>query len=82
MATAKVFWSGRSQAVRLPKEYRFEGSQVRIRRVGRAVLLEPVADDWDWLEQLVGQLDPDFVRRALDRPEDPVSVTDAGEPAR
>ena len=61
MATAKVFWSGRSQAVRLPKEYRFEGSEVRIRRLGRAVLLEPVAEDWAWLEQLVGQLDPDFV---------------------
>jgi antitoxin VapB len=79
VATAKVFWSGRSQAVRLPKEYRFEGSEVRIRRLGRAVLLEPVAEDWAWLEQLVGQLDPDFVRAALDRPSDATGHPEPGE---
>lgn len=38
---AKVFWSGRSQAVRRPKEYRVEGKRVRIRRRGEAVILEP-----------------------------------------
>lgn len=42
MATAKLFKSGRSQAVRLPKEFRFEGKEVRIRRVGQGVLLEPI----------------------------------------
>lgn len=46
MATAKLFKSGRSQAVRLPKEFRFEGKEVRIRRVGDGVLLEPVETDW------------------------------------
>ena len=35
METAKVFWSGRSQAVRLPKTFRFESEEVRIRRHGR-----------------------------------------------
>ena len=39
---AKLFKHGRSQAVRLPKEYRLEGTQVRVRRVGRGVLLEPM----------------------------------------
>ncbi|MDD5310032.1 MAG: AbrB/MazE/SpoVT family DNA-binding domain-containing protein [Deltaproteobacteria bacterium] len=39
---AKVFWTGRSQAVRLPREYRFEVTEVSIRRDGRAVVLEPV----------------------------------------
>jgi antitoxin VapB len=66
--TAKLFWSGRSQAVRLPKEYRFEGMEVRIRRQGRAVVLEPVEDEWAWLEKVVGPLDEDFARAALDRP--------------
>jgi antitoxin VapB len=33
METAKIFWSGRSQAVRLPKEFRFDSDEVRIRRV-------------------------------------------------
>ena len=40
-AEAKLFWNGRSQAVRLPKEFRFEGDHVRVRRVGEGVLLEP-----------------------------------------
>jgi antitoxin VapB len=40
---AKLFWNGRSQAVRLPKEFRFEGNRVRVRRVGAGVLLEPVS---------------------------------------
>jgi antitoxin VapB len=71
VATAKVFWSGRSQAVRLPKEFRFEGSEVRIRRLGPAVLLEPVTEDWTWLEELVGELDADFVRAALNRMREP-----------
>lgn len=45
--TAKVFWNGRSQAIRLPKEFRFEGAEVRIRREGDRVILEPLsADDW------------------------------------
>jgi antitoxin VapB len=39
---AKLFWNGRSQAVRLPKEFRFEGDQVRVSRMGAGVLLEPV----------------------------------------
>ncbi|MEW5847500.1 MAG: AbrB/MazE/SpoVT family DNA-binding domain-containing protein [Myxococcota bacterium] len=38
----KVFWSGNSQAVRLPRDFRLETDVVRIRRVGDALLLEPV----------------------------------------
>ena len=41
---AKLFWIGRSQAVRLPKEFRFGGDRVRISRMGAGVLLEPVID--------------------------------------
>lgn len=40
--TAKVFTHGGSQAVRLPKAFRFEGTEVRIRKDGDAVILEPV----------------------------------------
>jgi antitoxin VapB len=39
---AKLFWNGRSQAVRLPKEFRFEGDHVRVSRMGAGVLLEPL----------------------------------------
>jgi antitoxin VapB len=45
MATAKLFMTGRSQAVRLPKEFRFDGSEVRIRREGTRVILEPLPVD-------------------------------------
>jgi antitoxin VapB len=62
MGRAKIFWSGRSQSVRLLKEFRFPGKEVRIRRHGSSVILEPVPDDWAWLDSLVGRLDADFVR--------------------
>ena len=68
MGKAKIFWSGRSQAVRLPKEFRFRGEEVRIRRHGSAVILEPVADDWSWLDAIAGPLDDDFVRAIDERP--------------
>ncbi|MFC3079355.1 antitoxin [Phenylobacterium terrae] len=42
---AKLFMHGGSQAVRLPKAFRFEGAEVSVRRVGQAVVLEPVSPD-------------------------------------
>lgn len=68
METAKVFWSGRSQAVRLPKEFRFDADEVRIRRHGNAVILEPVAQGWAWLDDIVGPIDEDFARAAQEQP--------------
>lgn len=68
MDHAKLFWSGRSQAVRLPKMYRFEGGEVRVRRVGEAVILEPVARDWQWLDALAGPIDADFAAAAVEEP--------------
>ena len=51
--TAKLFRNGRSQAVRLPREFRFEGNEVRVRRVGDGVLLEPmVSDTREWFADL------------------------------
>ncbi len=43
-ADARLFWNGRSQAVRLPKEFRFEGARVRVTRVKTGVLLEPIPE--------------------------------------
>jgi len=69
MDIAKVFWSGRSQAVRLPKAFRFETDEVRIRRHGNAVILEPIAQGWAWLEALIGPpLDDDFADAATEQP--------------
>jgi antitoxin VapB len=69
MDKAKLFWSGRSQAVRLPKEYRFPGEEVRIRRHGAAVVLEPLADDWGWLDEIAGKVDDDFAEATHEQPE-------------
>jgi antitoxin VapB len=50
---AKIFTNGRSQAVRLPREFRFDGDRVRIRRVREGVLLEPlVLDNKEWFSEL------------------------------
>ena len=59
---AKIFWSGRSQAVRLPKEFRIEGSEVTIRRKGRSLILEAV-DSWPdgYIQSFVGAPE-DFIR--------------------
>lgn len=51
--TAKLFKNGRSQAVRLPREFRFEGDRVRVRRAGRGVLVEPMFTDVsEWFAEL------------------------------
>ena len=68
MERAKIFWSGRSQAVRLPKEFRLPGNEVRIRRHANAVILEPVAEDWSWLDSIAGKLDKDFVEAVDENP--------------
>ena len=69
MPTAKVFWSGRSQAVRLPKPFRIDGREVRIARRGHAIVLEPVPPTWAWLDAVAGTLDKDFVKAVTEQPE-------------
>ncbi|MDE0334350.1 MAG: type II toxin-antitoxin system VapB family antitoxin [Defluviicoccus sp.] len=66
--TAKLFWNGRSQAVRLPKEFRMPGKEVRIRRQGAAVVLEPIADGWEWLDEIQGKFSEDFFAEGRNQP--------------
>ena len=67
--TAKIFMHGRSQAVRLPKEFRLPGKEVRVRRVGRGVLLEPVETDIDaWFERLAAYVDVPFMPEGREQP--------------
>lgn len=68
MDIARIFWSGRSQAVRLPKDFRFDGDAVRIRRHGNAVILEPIAEGWAWLDAVTGMVDDDFAKAAAEQP--------------
>jgi antitoxin VapB len=72
-STAKLFMHGRSQAVRLPKEYRFEGAEVRVSKVGDKVILEPLEkspfDVEAWRAELDAMGAADFLPDGL--PDDP-----------
>lgn len=67
LATAKVFTTGRSQAVRPPKAFRFDTDEVTIERVGDAVVLRPKRNDDDWWTEVMHALDGfegmDFIER-------------------
>lgn len=77
-STAKLFMHGRSQAVRLPKEYRFEGKEVRVTKVGDKVVLEPMRKEPIDVEALWAKLDAmgaaDFFPDGL--PDDPPAQPD------
>ncbi len=60
MNTARLFQSGRSQAVRLPKEFRFTGAEVSVRHFGNGVLLLPIDDPWATLEAGLAAFEPGF----------------------
>lgn len=60
MDTARLFQSGRSQAVRLPKQYRFSGSEVVVQHFGNGVLLLPIEDPWQTLEAGLAAFEPGF----------------------
>lgn len=68
METARLFQSGRSQAVRLPKEFRFSGTDVGVRHFGNGVLLLPIDDPWGTLEAALSSFEPGFVL-SRDQPE-------------
>jgi len=63
MQQAKLFQNGQSQAVRLPKDFRFEGDSVTIKRVGKAVVLLPHNEPWETLFSALGQFTPDFMEK-------------------
>lgn len=58
---AKIFQSGRSQAVRLPKQFRFGGSEVFVKRVGKAVVLLPTDEAWDSLAASLDLFSDDYL---------------------
>jgi antitoxin VapB len=65
---AKLFRNGRSQAVRLPREFRFEGDRVRVRRLPEGVLLEPViASIGEWFTELDRLRDGSFLAKKKER---------------
>ncbi|MBN2124785.1 MAG: AbrB/MazE/SpoVT family DNA-binding domain-containing protein [Deltaproteobacteria bacterium] len=65
METAKIFINGRSQAVRLPKEFRFSGDDVFIKKVDKMVILFPKEDPWAPLVDSLDQFTDDFMDRRI-----------------
>jgi antitoxin VapB len=68
METAKLFQNGKSQAVRLPKEFRFGSDRVYIKRVGNAVILLPYKSSWDTLLESLTQFSSDFMNERTQPP--------------
>lgn len=58
---AKLFKNGQSQAVRLPKQFRFEGAAVSIQKIGDSVVLSPLQDGWDSFFEAAEDFSPDFM---------------------
>lgn len=61
MKTAKIFKNGQSQAVRLPKEFRFKGEEVFIKKVGNMVVLIPINKPWKSLVESLNKFSNDFM---------------------
>ena len=65
---AKIFKSGNSQAVRLPKQFRLEGSEVYVKRVGRGLLLMPTDEPWASQVGSLGKFSDDFLEERSQPP--------------
>ena len=61
MQTAKLFKNGQSQAVRLPKEFRFEGQEVFIKKMGNVIILLPTCSPWDSFIESFEKFSDDFM---------------------
>ena len=68
MKSAKVFKSGNSQAVRLPKEFQFSGDEVYIKKAGRGVILIPKDEPWEMFEQSLGEFTEDYMEGTRSQP--------------
>ncbi len=69
VATAKIFTNGGSQAVRLPKEFRLDGDEVCIKRIGSVVVLYEKDQGWDFLRDAIGQATDDFMADGREQPD-------------
>ena len=70
MDTAKLFQNGKSQAVRLPKEYRFRGTKVYVKKMGNAVILIPEQDSWETLIESLALFSDNFMEERIQPPTD------------
>jgi len=69
MIVARIFTSGNSQAVRLPKKYRLDGDRVFIKKVGNALVLIPAHAPWQTLFDSLSQFSEDFMENREQPPQ-------------
>ena len=67
MEVAKIFQSGRSQAIRLPKAFRFEGKEVVVKHFGNGVLLLPLNNPWEIMQEAVFEFEDNFLLEREDQ---------------
>ncbi len=68
MNTAKLFKNGSSQAVRLPKEFSFDGTEVYVKKIGHCVVLLPKDNPWDMLISSVHDFTADYLTNRVQPP--------------
>ena len=71
METAKLFQNGKSQAVRLPKEFRFKSDRVYVKKMGNAVILLPYGAPWQSLVDSLSLFSSDFMQERTQPPTQP-----------
>ncbi len=71
METAKLFQNGKSQAVRLPKEFRFKSDRVYVKKMGNAVILLPYSAPWQSLVDSLSLFSSDFMQERTQPPIQP-----------
>ncbi len=68
MHTARVFWSGNSQAVRIPKELQLQTDEVEIRKEGESLILTPRQPSWQDLMDSLDRFSDDFMEAGRNQP--------------
>ena len=68
MHSSKVFISGNSQAVRLPKEYQVHEKELFIQKIGNLIILFPKKDPWEAFEESLNEFTPDFLAEGRNQP--------------
>jgi antitoxin VapB len=69
MQTTKVFKSGNSQAIRIPKEYQVEGDELVINKIGNTLILFPKDDPWELFKKSLDEFSDDFFADGRNQPE-------------
>lgn len=68
MVCAKVFTSGNSQAVRIPKEFHIDFSELCIKKIGSSIILTPKKSNWENLERSLSEFSDDFMTEGRSQP--------------